>query len=83
MKRMKKMRGKAIDPFGRTAHRQLERELIDEYRSTIEGLLGGLSAENFDTAVEVAELPDMIRGYEEIKERNVEAYRERLAELLG
>ncbi len=81
--RMKKMRGKAIDPFGRTAHRKLERELIDEYRSTIEGLLGGLSAENFDTAVEVAGLPDMIRGYEEVKERNVEAYRERLAELLG
>jgi indolepyruvate ferredoxin oxidoreductase len=80
--RMKKLRGKAADPFGRTQHRQMERELIEEYRSTIEGLLANLSTDNVDRAVEIAELPDMIRGYEDIKEANVEAYRARLEELL-
>ncbi|MEZ5229485.1 MAG: DUF6537 domain-containing protein [Acidimicrobiales bacterium] len=79
--RMKGLRGKAIDPFGRSAHRTLERELIDEYRTVIDDLLAGLNQHNVDTAVEIAELPDMIRGYEQIKERNVEAYRAKLAEL--
>ena len=80
---MKKLRGKAADPFGRTEHRKMERELIEEYRATIEGLLDGLSAANFDQAVEIAELPDMIRGYEDIKEANVDLYHEKLNELLG
>jgi indolepyruvate ferredoxin oxidoreductase len=61
----------------------MERALIEEYRMTIEGLLGSLSAAGYDRAVEIAELPDMIRGYEDIKEANVELYRAKLAELLG
>ena len=84
--KMKRLRGKAADPFGHTAHRKLERQLIEDYRDTIAGLLDSLNAHNahnYDTAVAVAELPDMIRGYEQIKERNVEAYRERLQELRG
>ncbi len=80
---MKRLRGGTADVFGRTAHRKMERALIEEYRMTIEGLLGSLSAAGYDRAVEIAELPDMIRGYEDIKEANVELYRAKLAELLG
>lgn len=83
LEKMKRLRGKATDPFGRTAHRQLERELIDEYRAMVDQVLGTLSAETFDTAVEVAELPDIVRGYEDIKEANVEKFRARAQELLG
>ena len=81
--RMKRLRGSGLDVFGRTTHRKMERQLIDEYRSTIETLLSRLDAATYDTAVEVAGLPDMIRGYEDIKEANVERYRAKLAELMG
>ncbi len=80
--RMKRLRGTAMDPFGRTKHRQMERALIGEYEAMIDQVLADLSAETYDRAVEVAELPDMIRGYEEIKEGNVERFRAEARRLL-
>ena len=82
--RMKGLRGGALDVFGKTAHRKMERELIDEYRGMIERALDTLGAGDdaaYARAVEIARLPDMIRGYEEIKENNVELFRARAAEL--
>ncbi|MDE0319578.1 MAG: 2-oxoacid:acceptor oxidoreductase family protein, partial [Acidimicrobiaceae bacterium] len=82
--RMKGLRGGALDVFGRTAHRKMERELIDEYRGMIERALDTLGAGDeaaYARAVEIARLPDMIRGYEEIKENNVELFRARATEL--
>ena len=38
-------------------------------------------ATNYDRAVEIAALPDVVRGYEDVKLANVEAYRARLREL--
>ncbi len=81
--RMKRLRGTAMDPFGRTAHRQMERELIGEYEGMIDRVLADLAADNYDRAVEVAELPDLIRGYEEIKEGNVAQFRSEAQRLLG
>ncbi len=80
---MKRLRGTALDPFGRTKHRKLERALIDEYRALVESCLSNLSAANYDRAVEVAQLPEMVRGYEAIKEDNIQRFRERAAELVG
>ena len=81
---MKGLRGGALDIFGRTAHRKMERELIDEYRAMIERALDTLAACDeaaYARAIEIAELPDGIRGYEDIKERHVEQFRARAAEL--
>jgi indolepyruvate ferredoxin oxidoreductase len=72
---MKKLRGTALDPFGRAQVRRVERALPAEYRAMIERLLNGLSPDTYERAVKAARLPDMIRGYEDIKLRNVEAYR--------
>jgi indolepyruvate ferredoxin oxidoreductase len=80
---MRRLRGTPFDPFGRTEVRRVERALVAEYRDVISQLAGGLTAGNHDLAVEIAGLPDMVRGYEEIKLRNVRAYRERMAELLA
>ena len=70
--------------FGKTAHRRMERELIDEYRGMIaralETPIAGDTAADA-RAVEIAELPDIIRGYENLKENNVERFRSRAAEL--
>ncbi|WP_420624669.1 indolepyruvate ferredoxin oxidoreductase family protein [Candidatus Poriferisodalis sp.] len=82
--RMKGLRGGALDIFGKTVHRRMERELIDEYRGMISRALDTLASGDdaaYARAVEIAELPDMIRGYEDIKEANVESFRARAAEL--
>jgi indolepyruvate ferredoxin oxidoreductase len=71
----RKLRGTALDPFGRDAIRKLERELIVEYRAMIERELGTLSRETHGRAVALAKLPDMVRGYEDVKRKNVERYR--------
>jgi indolepyruvate ferredoxin oxidoreductase len=78
---MRRLRGTALDPFGYTEVRRTERALITEYREVIDQLLVGLTIGNHDLAVEIAALPDMIRGYEHIKLANVSAYHEKLAEL--
>jgi indolepyruvate ferredoxin oxidoreductase len=73
---MKRLRGTALDPFGRAEVRRVERALPGEYRALIERVLGGLSRDTYERAVKAARLPDTIRGYEDIKLRNVAKYRE-------
>ncbi|HVW44699.1 MAG TPA: DUF6537 domain-containing protein, partial [Amycolatopsis sp.] len=75
------LRGTPLDPFGHTRVRRVERALVTEYRTVIESLLGDLRPATVERATEIAELPDMVRGFEDIKLRTVEAYRARLAEL--
>jgi indolepyruvate ferredoxin oxidoreductase len=79
--RAKVLRGTRLDPFGYAAIRQLERALIGEYRGLVEQALTELSPATYERAVELAGLPDMIRGYEQIKLRNVERFRAAAREL--
>jgi indolepyruvate ferredoxin oxidoreductase len=74
--RFRRLRGTAFDPFGYAGLRRLERALIAEYRALVERALADLSSETYQRAVQVARLPDLIRGYEGIKLRNVERFRE-------
>jgi indolepyruvate ferredoxin oxidoreductase len=73
--KMKGLRGTALDPFGRTQERRTERALIQEYRQCIEGLLTELTPERLALAVEIASIPEDIRGYGHVKERNLAAAR--------
>ena len=79
----RRLRGTPWDPFGRAQVRRTERALVSEYRAVIGQLLSGLTAANHGLAVEIAGLPDLVRGYEEIKLGNVAAYRDAAAELLA
>ncbi len=81
--RLKGLRGGAFDVFGYTAERKMERALIGEYRVMVEALLGKLSAGNYADAVELASLPDDIRGFGHVKEKAVAEFRARKAELLS
>ncbi|VTU41041.1 2-oxoacid ferredoxin oxidoreductase [Variovorax sp. PBS-H4] len=81
--KLKGLRGTALDPFGRTDERKTERALIGEYRASIEELLSGLDAGNHALALEIASLPEQIRGYGHVKERNLKAARIRWAELMA
>ncbi|MET0613908.1 MAG: indolepyruvate ferredoxin oxidoreductase family protein, partial [Thermoleophilaceae bacterium] len=80
--RMRRLRGTRLDPFGHAKVRRTERELIAEYESLVDEALSLLAPENHDTALELLELPDVIRGYEEIKLRNVMLYRKRVEAIL-
>jgi len=82
LKRLKGLRGTRFDPFGHTAERRMERALIGEYERTLDELLAGLSAQNHALAVEIASLPEEMRGFGYIKQRNVAATREKQARLL-
>jgi indolepyruvate ferredoxin oxidoreductase len=59
----------------------MERRLIREYRAALLAMLDTLHKDNFDIALELADLPQMVKGFGHIKEANVKAYRGRLAEL--
>ena len=80
--RLRGLRGTALDPFGRTEERRTERALIGEYRTCIEELLAGLNRDNHALAVEIARLPEQIRGYGHVKARHLAAARTRWAELM-
>ncbi len=83
MARMKGLRGGFWDIFGRTAERKAERRLREDYLAQMAEVADGLTAENHSAAVALASLPDEIRGFGHVRERNMkkaEADRARLAE---
>ena len=67
--RLKGLRGGAFDVFGYTAERKMERQLIADYFRQIDELLAGLDNENHALAVDIASVPEHIRGYGHVKER--------------
>ena len=78
---MKTLRGTWIDPFGFAAVRRVERQLPGEYRGLVDKALVGLSPESYERAVKLASLPDVIRGYEDIKLENVQRFRDEVRAL--
>ncbi len=80
--RFKGLRGTALDIFGRTEERRTERALIGEYRADIDMALAGLTATNHALALEIAAIPEQIRGYGHVKERHLAAARSRREGLL-
>jgi indolepyruvate ferredoxin oxidoreductase len=73
--KLKGLRGTPLDLFGRTAERQTERALIVEYRDCITQLLPQLTADKLELAVQIARIPEDIRGYGHVKERHLAAAR--------
>ncbi len=81
--RLKFLRGTPFDPFGRTAERRVERALIPRYRALIETVLAGLKVDRIELALEIARLPDDIRGYGLIKEWHLQAFERHEAALMA
>jgi indolepyruvate ferredoxin oxidoreductase len=65
--KLKWLRGRALDPFARSADRRLEREWLARYERIVERIVTELDASRFDIALELAELPRQVRGYGMIK----------------
>jgi indolepyruvate ferredoxin oxidoreductase len=81
--RMKMLRGTPFDVFGYTAVRRVERALVGEYCALVERALDRLSPDTYERAVELAQLPDMIRGYEHVKLGNIRRFHEAVHKLGG
>src|SRR5438477_5360496 len=77
--KLRGLRGTAFDIFGRTAERRLERQLIADYEALIDELLPRLALHNHSIAVELAAIPEHIRGYEHVKERHLKTAKAREA----
>jgi indolepyruvate ferredoxin oxidoreductase len=80
--KFRRLRGTPLDIFGYTAERRMERQLVADYTATVEELIRGLTAENHAIAVDIANLPQQIRGFGHIKEANLKTTKAREATLL-
>ncbi len=72
---MQRLRGTALDPFGRSEERKIERQLIEEYLGLVDRLLARLDSAKHLQAARIADLADQVRGFDEVKLDNVARYR--------
>ena len=70
------LRGTAIDPFGYASVRRLERELVGWYENLLREILPMLTAESETVIRELVNLPEDIRGYEDLKVHSAAKARE-------
>jgi len=81
--RLRFLRGTALDLFGWTEERRTERQLIIDYERTVEELLSSLSPGTHALAVQIASIPEEIRGFGHVKARHLQAAKERESQLLA
>ena len=82
LRKLRFLRGTRLDPFGYDEVRKTERALIQQYRGMVFAAAEALDESSYGRAVELAKLPDMVRGYDEVKLRNVALFQEK-ARTLG
>jgi indolepyruvate ferredoxin oxidoreductase len=82
LRRGRRLRGTKLDPFGYADMRRIERGLVVEYRDLVFGASAALTKDNLALAISLAELSDLIRGYDEVKLKNIELFQRRRDELL-
>ena len=82
LKHFKVLRGTPLDIFGNTEEREMERALIGEYVASIDEVLTKLNADNYALALEIANLPDAVKGFGHVKARNVVAVRSKWDSLM-
>jgi indolepyruvate ferredoxin oxidoreductase len=80
--KLKGLRGTVFDVFGYTEERKIERALIAKYKSSIEEVLPCLNADNTALALEIARIPEQIKGFGHVKARNLAAAQAHWADLM-
>jgi indolepyruvate ferredoxin oxidoreductase len=83
LRSLRRLRGTPLDVFGYAKVRRVERELPGEYRALVTGALAHLTPETHATVGALADLPDVVRGYEDIKLDNVARFRAEADRLLA
>ena len=75
LKKFKFLRGTPLDPFGYSEDRRTERKLIADYEALLAMIMAELTPLNHAAAVELASIPEKIRGYGPVKQRHLAAAR--------
>ncbi|ESQ79516.1 indolepyruvate ferredoxin oxidoreductase family protein [Asticcacaulis sp. YBE204] len=83
LKGLKGLRGTALDLFGYSEERRMERRLRDDYLALIPELLRTVAPHNLSLAVALARLPETVRGFGHVKAASAETYDTTRAELLA
>ena len=81
--KLKGLRGTGFDVFGYSEERRTERRLIADYEKTVDALLAALTHDNHALAVEIAALPEHIRGFGHVKARHLAEAKAKEAALLA
>jgi indolepyruvate ferredoxin oxidoreductase len=81
--KLKGLRGGALDVFGYSQERQTERALIAEYQSSMDEVLQSLNAGSQPLALEIARIPEQIKGFGHVKERNLATARQNWLRLMA
>ncbi len=81
--RLRRLRGTKLDVFGYSAERRMERQLIADFERVIDELIAGLDHATHGLAVQIAEIPEHIRGYGHIKQAHLATAKRREADLLA
>jgi indolepyruvate ferredoxin oxidoreductase len=80
--KLRRLRGTPLDIFGRSAERRMERQLIVAYEAMVDEICARLSPANHRLAVELASIPEQIRGYGHVKEEHLRKAKAREEDLL-
>jgi indolepyruvate ferredoxin oxidoreductase len=83
MARFKFLRGTALDPFGCSEERRMERALISQYERDMSEVLPLVSDNTREAVIALAELPLQIRGFGPVKQQNHAKAEKRREELLA
>jgi indolepyruvate ferredoxin oxidoreductase len=83
IKNLKFLRGTIFDIFGMSQERRKERELISNFEKNMGYILNGLSSDNYQSAIEIAKLPQKIRGFGHVKEKNIKEFEKENSLLLA
>jgi len=81
--KLKGLRGTPLDIFGMSEERKTERRLIVEYETVVAEMLERLDRENLKLAVEIASVPEHIRGFGHVKRRHLGEAKKRETELIA
>jgi indolepyruvate ferredoxin oxidoreductase len=81
--KLKRLRGTPLDIFGYSAERKMERRLIGQYETVMGEVLAKLAPHNLDLAIELAQVPEHIRGYGHVRQRHLGQAREHEARVLA
>jgi indolepyruvate ferredoxin oxidoreductase len=65
---MKGLRGTALDLFGYTAERRMERQALREYEADLDLIVGALAPGRIEAATALASVPALIRGYGHVRQ---------------
>jgi indolepyruvate ferredoxin oxidoreductase len=69
--KMKGLRGTALDIFGKTEERRMERQLVSDYEILVKDFVISLNYANYPVALKLAALPEQVRGFGHVKEKHL------------